>query len=117
MTKTIYYYSIILGISIFTLWIMILTGEGMPEGRIESTFHLISEFIMASICIFGGILSLKGLKYSTPLLISGNAMVVYSVLNAAGYYGQNSGLVMTIPFIVMALVSGFIIIYYILKST
>lgn len=52
------------------------------------TFHVISELIMAIICLLGGILLLRRNKYGPLLNTIGLSMILYSVLNAAGYFGQ-----------------------------
>lgn len=112
MIKIIAYYSVILGVSILGLWIIILTGDGMPEGPVESTFHLLSEFLMAALCILGGILTLIKRDQFNIVIVAAHAMVIYSVLNAAGYYGQNSGLAIAVPFVCLAVISALVIIIF-----
>jgi hypothetical protein len=86
--KIVGYYSIFLGISIIAMWLAILTNEKPPEGIIEMSFHLFSEFLMACICILSGILLIKNNLLGKLLNFLGLGMVLYSVVNAAGYYGQ-----------------------------
>ena len=115
MKKAIPVYSIILGAGIIGLWIMILSTDGMPEGPVESTFHLISEFLMAAMCLAGGILSFFKFKTGRLIMIIAHGMVLYSVLNAAGYYGQGSGMLMALPFVALAIISA-IILYHLLGT-
>ena len=82
-TKIVAYYSIFLGISVITMWIMILQTETPPQGRIELSFHLFSEFLMALLCLVSGILMLRNKPMSKILNILVLGMVIYSVLNAA----------------------------------
>jgi hypothetical protein len=49
------------------------------------------------------------------ILIAAHGMVVYSVLNAAGYYGQGSGILMALPFVGLAIISS-IILYYLIGT-
>ncbi len=107
MKKAIGIYSITLGISIIGLWVFILMKGDMKEGPFESTFHLISEFLMATLCILGGLQALSQQKaIPLPLLTIAHAMVIYSVLNAAGYYAETSGIIMALPFIILCTISA-----------
>ena len=108
--KIIAYYSIFIGISVITMWTMILLTQSPPEGKTELTFHLISEFIMALLCLFSGILMLKNKPIGKFLNVSGLGMVIYSVLNAAGYYGESNEVQMMIVFIVLLIFTSIAII-------
>lgn len=105
-TRVIGIYSILLGMSVIGLWLMILNNQVLPEGRIEMAFHLFSEFLMATICIAGGILLLRRNKAGKPFTLVGLSMVIYSVLNAAGYYGEKHEMPMALMFIVLFLVTA-----------
>ena len=87
-TKIISIYSIFIGIAVLAMWTMILVKGNIHEGQTELTFHLVSEFLMAIICIVSGVLLLGKHKHAKLLNIFGLGMVIYSVLNAAGYYGE-----------------------------
>lgn len=89
-------YSVFIGISVIAMWIMILITETPPEGKTELSFHLVSEFLMAFICLVSGILMLRKTSYAVLLNIMGLGMVIYSVINAAGYYGERNDTKMTI---------------------
>lgn len=103
--KFIGYYSVFIGISVIALWIMILFKQSPPEGKTELAFHLFSEFLMAMICLVSGILLLKKNHIGKPLNFIGLGMAIYSILNAAGYYGQNSNFYMMIMFILLFIVT------------
>jgi len=96
--KIIGYYSISIGLAVLLMWTMILLNENIPEGKIEISYHLFSEFLMAIICIISGILVLVNAKIGRLLNILGLGMVFYSVLNAAGYYGERDNILMTVMF-------------------
>jgi len=100
-TKIVAYYSIFIGISVIAMWIMILLTETPPEGKTELSFHLFSEFLMALLCLVSGSLLLREKPISSWLNILGLGMVIYSVLNAAGYYGEKNEIPMMIMFIVL----------------
>lgn len=105
-TKIVAYYSIFIGISVIAMWVMILQTETPPEGKIELSFHLFSEFLMAVLCLISGILLLGKKPISRSLNILGLGMVVYSVLNAAGYYGENNDTSMMIIFILLLILTS-----------
>ena len=96
-------YSIFLGVSVLIMWIFILLTEPLQEGKKEMVFHLFSELIMAVLCITSGFILLKkGKKY---LNIAAHAMIIYSVINAAGYYIQRGDQLMTTFFVILFLIS------------
>jgi lipopolysaccharide export LptBFGC system permease protein LptF len=87
------------------MWLMILKNGSVPEGRTELSFHLFSEFLMASACIVGGILLLRRNSLGKPVCSIGLGMVLYSVLNAGGYYGELGNTPMMIMFIFLFVLS------------
>jgi hypothetical protein len=105
--KIVAWYSILLGTGVFILWTFLLFNEPVQEGKKEMFFHLFSEAIMAALCIAGGFVLLK--KNKPLILIAAHAMVIYSVLNAAGYYFEKHENSMVILFIVLFVISGLIL--------
>lgn len=110
--KIVGYFSIFIGISVIAMWTMILHTQIPPEGKTELAFHLFSEFLMALLCLFSGILLLRNKPFSRLLNILGLGMVIYSVLNAAGYYGEQKQLPMTILFIVLLILTSTAIFFH-----
>ncbi len=98
-------YSLFLGFSVLIMWVMILKGGEVTEGKTEMTFHLVSEFLMALLCILSGLYLLGGQRKWMKVNMLAHAMVIYSVLNAAGYYGQKEELAMMLMFLVLFLLS------------
>ena len=94
------------------MWTMILLTQTPPEGKTELGFHLFSEFLMALLCLFSGILLLRNKPFSRFLNILGLGMVIYSVLNAAGYYGEQKQLPMTILFITLFILTSTAIFFH-----
>jgi hypothetical protein len=111
-TRIIAYYSIFIGISVLAMWTMILLTETPPEGKTELSFHLTSEFLMALLCLVSGLLMLKNKPASKLLNIMGLGMVIYSVLNAAGYYGEKNETPMMIMFIVLFILTSVAILLH-----
>jgi hypothetical protein len=86
--RFISFYLFFIGISVIGMWLKILQTQTPPEGETEFSFHLFAEFLMATVCIVSGFLQLLKAKFAKPMSIAGLSMVIYSVLNAAGYYGE-----------------------------
>lgn len=108
MKKAAGFYSILLGISIIGLWVMLLTTGNVPELRTEPIniyFHLTSEFLMAVLLLISGIGILKKLTWGNPMFILSNGLVIYSVINSAGYFGNSDEWAMVIMFMIILVLS------------
>jgi hypothetical protein len=105
--KLVTFYSIFVGVSVISMWVFILCSQSIPEGKIELSFHLFSEFLMAIMCIISGFLLIKRNKLGKLLNSIALGMVLYSVLNAAGYYGQKCELPMFIMFLLLFIATSF----------
>lgn len=99
-------YSIVIGISVLGMWSMIILTGGTTEGPVEISFHLVSEFLMAILLLISGIWLLRGKTYGMELFLISNGMLIYSVLNAAGYYGQSRNIAMMIMFLAIFIISS-----------
>jgi lipopolysaccharide export LptBFGC system permease protein LptF len=108
--KIVGYYSIFIGIAVIAMWTIILFTQYPPEGKTELTFHLISEFIMAFLCLLSGILILRNKSIGKHLSILGFGMIIYSVLNASGYYGENNEVPMMLMFIALSILTSIAVI-------
>lgn len=114
--KAAAFYSIFIGISVMGMWCMILLSNGTTEGLIEIFFHLFSEFLMAVLLLLGGIGLLKERNYGKTVFFISNGMLVYSVLNAAGHYGQRGSFIMTGMFMLFFITSSVFLILSIVKQ-
>ncbi len=84
-------YAIILGIGILGLWAMLLLTKQIPELETEPVaigFHITAETIMGVISLLSGIFLLINLTWAIYPFIVAMGLVIYSVINSAGYYGQ-----------------------------
>ena len=106
-TKLIGMYLIFLFIAITAYWIITLSGKAYPEGPVEITFHVVSELLMAAICLIGGVLLLLKHAMGIKLSIAGLSMIIYSVLNAAGYFGERGDWIMVAIFMALLLITSF----------
>ena len=103
--KIIGVYSLAIGVAVIALWLIILSGSSMAEGKLEQSFHLASEFLMATFLIVSGILVLSRKHPGRLFNMAALGMLIYSVLNAAGYYGERGDTPMLILFILIAVIS------------
>jgi hypothetical protein len=105
--RIVSYYSIFVGLAVILMWTVILLRQEIPEGKIEMFYHLFSEFLMAILCVVSGILFLFNYKIAKLLNILGLGMVIYSVLNAAGYYSERENVPMILMFTILFLLTTF----------
>ena len=84
-------YAIVIGIGILGLWTMLLLTKQVPELKTEPVaiaFHITAEIIMGILSLVSGIFLLIGLSWAPYFFILAMGLVIYAVINAAGYYGQ-----------------------------
>jgi uncharacterized membrane protein len=109
-------YSILLGLSVIIMWIQIIMNESIPEGKTEMSFHLFSEFLMALLCLLSGFLLIRQKPKGQITNATAHAMVVYSLINAIGYYVERNEKSMVVLFIILAIVSFIILFYHLFIS-
>ena len=85
------------------------TGD-LPEGRRALAFHLLSEALMALGVMIGGALLLKGHRTGAGIAAAAHAMVVYSTLNAAGYYLQRGAAGVCGAMVLLAILSALLVV-------
>jgi hypothetical protein len=111
-------YAIIIGIGIIGLWIMLYRTNQIPELKTEPfaiRFHLIAEMTMGSLCLISGILLLLGVPWSPYLYMIAMGLVIYAVINSAGYYGQNKQWSFVVMFGIILIVSASLVILIIIN--
>jgi hypothetical protein len=106
----------VLGFAIVGLWSLILINGEIAEGITEFSFHLFSEMLMALACMGAGMLILKKRGMARSVAIAAHAMVIYSVLNAAGYYAQSGERILPALFVILCLISTYVIIILIQRK-
>jgi len=110
--KPIALYSVFIGISVILFWNWFLMTQVPKEGFTELIFHIISEVLMAVLSIAAGYCFLR-FKYLKPI-IAAHAMLVYSTLNATGYFIEKNEFLVLIFFVFLFIVSFSILIYLLL---
>jgi hypothetical protein len=84
-------YSIIIGIGIIGLWTMLYLTNRIPELKTEPVairFHLIAEITMGILSLLGGFFLLMRFAWAQYFFIFAMGLIIYAVINSAGYYGQ-----------------------------
>ena len=84
-------YAIIIGIGIITLWVMLLRTYQVPELNSEPIaikFHITAEMTMGIVSLISGIFLLIGFSWALYFFILAMGLIIYAVINSAGYYGQ-----------------------------
>ena len=84
-------YAIVIGIGILGLWTMLLLTKQVPELKTEPVaiaFHITAEITMGILSLVSGIFLLIGLSWAPYFFILAMGLVIYAVINSAGYYGQ-----------------------------
>jgi hypothetical protein len=113
--NAIAYYSVIIGVIILTKWLFILYNGEIAEGKGEITLHIISEFLMATISVFSGFMIFEKIKIGLFFNLVAQSMIIYSVLNAIGYYMELDDYVM-ISLLFLTLILSFyfmvFLVYY-----
>jgi hypothetical protein len=84
-------YGITVGILIFIQWMFFLATAQIPEletAPFELVFHLAAEFMTAMVMIASGAAILRGRPWAPRAYYLSSGMLVYAVVNSAGYFLQ-----------------------------
>ncbi|NPD89291.1 MAG: hypothetical protein HGN29_11245 [Asgard group archaeon] len=84
-------YSLIIGVGIIGLWLMLILTKQVPEIKSEPIaigFHIVVENIMGILSVLSGIMFLLNITGGSLMFILTSGLVIYAVINSAGYYGQ-----------------------------
>ena len=101
-------YTIIIGIAMLCMWIFLLGKKEVPELTTKPTqiaFHLFAEFSTSIMLVIGGFGLFTGQSWGMTIFYISIGMVIYSTMNAAGFYGQLKDWPMFILLLVFTIVS------------
>ncbi len=113
MKKIAGVYSLVIGFAIIALWAVLLFSGQVPELMTEPKsiyFHIAAEMLMAGLLVICGIGFFLNKKWSIKLFQVSSGLVIYSVINSAGYYAQNGNLLMVAMFMVLLSVTVLILL-------
>jgi len=101
-------YIIIIGIAMLCMWIFLLGKKEVPELSTKPTqiyFHLVAELFTSIALIIGGIGLIMNQTWGVAIFFIAIGMAIYSIINAAGFYGQLKDWPMFIVLIVFTIIS------------
>ena len=110
-------YTIIIGIAMLCMWIFLLGKKEVPELTTKPTqisFHLIAEFITSVMLLIGGIGLFANQSWGLVIFYISIGMIIYSSINAAGFYGQLKDWPMFIILLTFTIISLIIVTLLIL---
>lgn len=101
-------YGITVGILIFAEWVYFLFTAHVPEmdsAPLEIVFHLAAEFMTAMIAVAGGVAILYGKPWAARLYYLASGMLMYAVINSAGYFVHLGDWPLVVMFVLLFLLT------------
>ena len=98
-------FAIIVGFAMMGIWIMLLTTGRDPQLQTELEtipiairMAIASDFLTAAVLLAGGFGLIINRNWAVRMFLLAMGFLFYSIINAAGLYGQRGDLVFTIIF-------------------
>jgi len=95
LRKTAAIYAIVVGLAMIAIWMILLAPGQDPELQsqlqTEPTaigLHLASEFLTATLLLIGGFGLISNRSWAIKVYLLSMGFLMYSVVNASGFYGQ-----------------------------
>ena len=111
-------YSIFVGLSMISMWIMFYCTGGIPELNTkpaEIMLHIAAEIITAITLIIGGYALYSKKDWGLQVYCLSMGMLLYTLIASPGYYIQRGEIPFIIMFSVLFLLSILFIIFSIIK--
>ncbi len=89
--RRIAYYCIVVGALMVIQWSLFLITGNVPELETETlaiAFHLAAELTTAAALILAGIGLLRRAGWALPVSLLALGMLIYTVINSAGYFAE-----------------------------
>jgi hypothetical protein len=89
--RRVAYYCIVVGALMAVQWLFFLTTGNVPELETEPLaigFHLAAELATAIALILAGVGLLRGASRALPATLLALGMLLYTVINSAGYFAE-----------------------------
>ncbi len=109
-TRSIAYFCVVVGAMMGVQWLFFLATGNVPELETEPlaiTFHLAAELIAAAALVIAGVALLRGVRWARPAALTALGMLLYTVVNSAGYFAEQRVWAMVAMFGVLLVVSVF----------
>jgi hypothetical protein len=108
LRKTAAIYSIIVGLGMIGVWLMLLITGQDPQLAEELrtipfaiSMGIASDIITALALLIAGYALLTGRRWAAKMFLLAIGLLLYSVINAAGLYGQRGDAAFTIMFTII----------------
>lgn len=104
------YFSIAVGTMMGAQWIFFLATGSVPElvsAPLAIAFHLAAEGTTAVLLIVTGIGLLRGWRWAMPANLLAIGMLVYAMINSAGYFAEQAEWGMVAMFALLLLLAIF----------
>ncbi|MEP0761801.1 MAG: hypothetical protein HRF48_03605 [Chloroflexota bacterium] len=98
------YYAIVVGILMLAQWVFFIAAGEVSEFEDEpfgTALHIAAEGVTALMLIAGGYGLLKGRRWAFPIYPVALGMLLYAVIQAAGYFIDQRGWPLVIMFAVL----------------
>ncbi len=109
-TRSIAYFCVVVGAMMGVQWLFFLATGNVPELETEPlaiTFHLAAELITAVALVIAGVALLRRVRWARPAALTALGMLLYTVVNSAGYFAEQRVWAMVAMFGVLLVVSVF----------
>lgn len=83
--------ALVIGTTMLAQWVFFIVAGQVPEFETEPiaiVFHLVAEFATAGALLVSGILLLRRARHAVELALVAFGMLVYTSVNAPGYFAQ-----------------------------
>ena len=103
-------YSVIVGLAILGLWIFLFSTNQVftpsnPQKPIEIAYHVTAESLTATLLIASGIGLLADAHWAGILSPVALGMLLYTVINSAGFYANKGNLPMVVMFSILTIIT------------
>lgn len=112
-------FSIFIGTSMISMWIIFCFTDSIPELRtkpIELGMHIFAEILTATLLIIGAIGLLLKTKWGPHTYLVSMGMLLYTLIMSPGYFLQKGETSFVIMFALFIAVAIYFIIFSIIKN-
>ena len=102
-------YALCVGVLMLVQWAFFLLTGNVPELETAPwsiAFHLAAEFLTAIMLIISGVMLLKQHPLGKQIFLLAVGMVIYAMVNSAGYFAQSGDWVFVVMFGVLLALAG-----------
>ncbi|NYT12511.1 MAG: hypothetical protein GKC03_08210 [Methanomassiliicoccales archaeon] len=93
---------IAIGLLIIGMWTALLLGKKVDDletNRLGMIYHIIAEFLTGLLLVAAGVSSILDARWSFEISLVALGMLIYTVINSAGYYAQRGEKAMVFMFV------------------